>query len=321
MRSKIGLVAGIAVLLAIAIPAQAKAGNASGVVVAKQRAQGTMVLVRPGGVGLTVHGLVAQAKIGERVSIQGTTLRDGTMRASQLRPLSRVHVAMIRGVVVRQLPRSTLVATGRSVITIRHARVRALASASGNGNLLAGTIGEFQVQIEGNDLFEQAPPVQVGQTGNAPIEGVIVSVTPSFVVSVEGLPITITVPTGMTLPTTLAAGQQIELTVQVGTTPNTFTLVSIDQAQNVNPVVQNEEVEVNGSVVSSTATQIVISGGGATFTFTVPTGTTLPTIAAGTFVEARGVSQNGTIMLTRLRLENGDDGGGGHGGGGGGGDG
>lgn len=51
------------------------------------------------------------------------------------------------------------------------------------------------------------------------------SVSP-FVVSLEGLPIEITVPSGFTLPA-LTPGQEIELTVQTGA-GNTFTLASID---------------------------------------------------------------------------------------------
>jgi len=72
--------------------------------------------------------------------------------------------------------------------------------------------------------------------------------------------------------------------------------------------------------VSSTATQIVIASGGSTFTFTAPTGATLPILAQGTFVRARGVTRNGVLILERLRLEDdGDSGGGGDGGGDGGG--
>ena len=50
------------------------------------------------------------------------------------------------------------------------------------------------------------------------------SVSP-LVVSLEGLPIEITVPGGMTLPP-LTPGQEVELFVQAGA-GNTFTLVSI----------------------------------------------------------------------------------------------
>ena len=49
--------------------------------------------------------------------------------------------------------------------------------------------------VDLHDLIEDAPPVQVGQANHVRIEGRIVSVSP-FVVSLEGLPITITVPSG-----------------------------------------------------------------------------------------------------------------------------
>jgi hypothetical protein len=75
-----------------------------------------------------------------------------------------------------------------------------------------------------------------------------------------------------------------------------------------------EQVEAKGTVTSSTATQITIDARGASITFAAPAGTTLPVIAQGTFVEARGVTVNGVLTLTRLKIE--DDGDGdGHGGG------
>ena len=69
-----------------------------------------------------------------------------------------------------------------------------------------------------------------GQTTSVQIEAKVVSVSP-FVVSLEGLPVAITVPSGMTLPTTLKVGDEIELTVQVTVGTNTFTLVSIGNNQ------------------------------------------------------------------------------------------
>jgi hypothetical protein len=46
-------------------------------------------------------------------------------------------------------------------------------------------------------------------------------------------------------------------------------------------------------------------------TFAAPAGVTLPVLAQGTFVEARGVTINGVLTLTRLRVEE-DGGGDGH---------
>ncbi len=307
---KLRMLVGLAAIIAIAVPAQARAGGFAGTVIAKQPHRGTLVLAARGGTGLTVHSS-ARTHLGDRISLQGLRLRDGTIRASRLRVVSHTRRAMIRGVVVRQLLRSTLVATGRSVITIRHRAARRLASASDHGGLRAGSIAEFRIRIDDDDLFEEAAIV-VGQAGDVQIEGAVVSVSP-LVVSVEGLPITITVPAGMTLPAALAAGQRIELIVH--TAPgNLFTLVAIEEIENANQIGVREEVEVKGFVVSSSPTQIVVNSRGSVFTFAAPTGVRLPTLPVGTFVEVRGRSVNGVLTAERVKLEDGDDDGGSGGG-------
>jgi hypothetical protein len=297
---RVKFLAVLALLLAIALPAQAKAAAFRGTVIAKQPQRGTLVVAGRAGVGLTVHA--SRASVGARISVRGTRLRDGTIRATKLSVLSHTRRAVIRGVVVRQLSRSTLVATGRSVITIRHRAARRLASASDHGRLRAGTITEFRVRIEDDDLFED-DAIVVGQAGDVEIEGAIVSVSP-LVVTVEGLPITITVPAGMTLPAALAAGQRIELIVHVAA-PNVFTLVAIEEIENE----VEEEVEVKGFVVSSSPAQIAVNSHGAVFTFAAPAGVTLPTLPVGTFVEVKGVKMNGVLTVTGLELEDRDGGG------------
>ncbi|HEY1512221.1 MAG TPA: hypothetical protein VGF66_00610, partial [Gaiellaceae bacterium] len=67
-------------------------------------------------------------------------------------------------------------------------------------------------------------------------------------------------------------------------------------------------------VSSSTTSQAVVNVNGTLFTFNVPTGVTLQVLPTGTFVEARGVEESGTITLTRLRTEDDGDGGDGDGG-------
>jgi hypothetical protein len=303
-----------AVLLAVALPAQARAAGFSGIVVEKQPQRGTLLLAGAHGVGVTVRGGLARAAVGERIAIQGARLRDGTVRLSRLQVLTHVHAATLRGTVLRQLAHGTLLASGRSVVLI-HRLGRRLASADDHGGLRVGDVGEFRVRFDDDDLVEAAPPAQVGQAATAQIEGTIVSLSP-LVVSTEGLPLTITVPAGITLPTTLAAGQRIELGVQVGA-GNTFTLVAIDEIENENlsPGAQAQEVEVKGLVASSTTSQLVVNANGTKFTFVAES--TLPVLPIGTSVEVRGLQQNGTITLTRLRVEDseGGDGGGGSDGG------
>ena len=232
-----------ALLLVVALPAQASAGGFSGVVVAKQPQRGTLLLAGAHGVGVTVRGGLAGTAVGRRVSVQGVRLDDGTIRMSRLHVLARVHSATLRGTVVRKLAGGTLLASGRTVVMIHHLG-RRLASVSDHGGLQAGDVAEFRVRFDDDELVEERPPVQVGQASIVRIEGAVVSVSP-LVVSVEGLPVTITLPVGVTLPAALAPGRRIELAVQIGTA-NTFTLVAIDEIQNENPVAQAQEVEVEG---------------------------------------------------------------------------
>ncbi len=60
-------------------------------------------------------------------------------------------------------------------------------------------------------------------------------------------------------------------------------------------------------MTNSTSSQITIDAGGAMLTFAAPAGTTLSVVATGTCVEARGVTINGVLTLTRLRTEDGGD--------------
>ncbi len=301
----------IVAALAVAIPAQARSGTVRGTVLATHAQRGTVVLARANGAGLTVRASTAHIRVGDRVLMQTTALRDGTFRAAHLRVLSHERRAVVRGVVMRRLARSTLVATGRSVVRINLSATRTTASARDHGGLRIGEIGEFRIRFD-DDLLIAEHVQAVGQAANVRIEGAIVSVSPFVLLLEGGPPITITLPTGVTLPAGLTAGERIELTVQAGA-GNVFTLVSIDEAKNANPVAPSDEVDVRGSVVSSTATQIVVKAGGATFTFTAPTGVTLPILATGTSVRARGVTRNGVLILERLRLEDGGGDGGGDG--------
>jgi hypothetical protein len=288
----------VAAFLLLAGSATAAPKAVKGVVVAKHVRKGTVVLAGAKGLGVTVRVAPRRVRLGDRVSVVGKRLRDGTIRASGLHVLSHVQKTRIRAVVVKRLAHGFRVASGHSVLTI-HMHRRALSSH--HDGMEAGTIGEFRVEFEHGGLvddgFTPAPA-----SGTVQIEGVLVSVSP-LVVSLEGLPIEITVPSGMTLPP-LTPGQEVELTVQTGAN-NTFTLVSI--SANDNEDQDGNEVEAKGTVTNSTASQITIdTEDGAMLTFAAPAGVTLPVLAGGTSVEARGVTINGVLTLTRLKVE--DDG-------------
>ena len=217
----------VAAFLVVAGPATAAPKAVKGVVVAK-RAHGTIVVATGWkGLAVTVAKVTSgRARLGERVSVVGT----------RVHVLSRVKTARIRGLVVKRTAHALRVASGRSMLTV-HTSGRALAS---HGDDHEGDLGEFEVEFEHGDLFEHRF-TPASQTGTVEIEGALVTVSP-LVVSIENLPVEITVPSGVTLPA-LTPGQRVELTVQTGS-GNTFTLVSIEQARNND----EEEVEAKGVV-------------------------------------------------------------------------
>ncbi len=293
----------VAAFLLVAGPATAAPTAFKGVVVAKHARNGTVVVATGRkGVGVTVRVAARRIRLGDRVSVVGKRMRDGTVKASRLRVVSHVTRTRIRGLVVRRLAHALRVASGHSVLTIQ-TRSRALASRHDGQE--KGEIGEFEIEFEHGDLVEHGFTA-ASATGTVQIEGHLVSVSP-LVVSVDGLPIEITVPSGMALPP-LTPGQEVELTVQAAA-GNVFTLVSIQSGDNED----ENEVEAKGVVTASTTSQITIDADGATLTFAAPAGVTLPIVATGTFVEARGVTINGVLTLTRLRTDDDGDGGGGGG--------
>ena len=299
------LLAVAAFLLAVG-SASAAPTAIKGTVVAK-RAHAIVLTTGRKGLAVRVRVAPGRVRLGDRVSVVGKRLSNGTIRASRLRVLSNVRRARIRGMVVKRLAHSMRVASGHSVLTIH---TRSAHAASRHDGEEKGDLGEFEVEFEHGNLVED-DFTPVSPSGTVEIEGVLVSVSP-LVVSLEGLPIEITVPAGMTLPP-LAPGQEVELLVQAGA-GNTFTLVSIKaENENENENQDENEVEAKGTVTNSTTSQITINAGGATLTFAAPTGQTLPVIPTGTFVEARGVTINGVLTLTRLKIEDGGDGGGGDG--------
>ena len=223
-RKQIALVAAVTV---VALPATAHAARVAGVVVAKDARHGSFVVSTRAGAATTVRAPRAHPRLGDRLVVDGRRLGDGTLRLRALRVVGRARRAVLRGVVVRQLASRTLVATGHSVVSIkRRSAARTLSMTGGHSGLRAGTVARFGVAITPTGLTQTAV-TPLGVSSTVKVEGDLVSVSP-LVITVEGLPVTIAVPAGVTLPAGLAPGQQVELTVTVGQ-DNSLTLSSFDE--------------------------------------------------------------------------------------------
>src|SRR5690242_16296612 len=110
------MLAAVAVVVAVAIPAQAHAGRFAGVVVATQH--GTLVVAGARGSGTTVRAAHARTRAGDRVEIRGARLHDGTIRATAVAVRAHTHKAHLRAVALRHRGRTTFLAVGRSVVAV-----------------------------------------------------------------------------------------------------------------------------------------------------------------------------------------------------------
>ncbi len=221
-------VALVAAVVAVALPATAHAARVSGIVIAKNQARGTFVVAGRSGAATTVRAPRAHPRLGDKMLVTGPRLAGGTVRARSLRVVGHTRHAKLRAVVVRQLTRKTLVSAGGSVLSIwRHSsKTRSLSMVSNHRTgLNAGSVASFGLSISSNGVT-QTSATTLGVTSTVQIEGHLVTLSP-LVVSVEGLPITITVLGGVTVPAGLQPGDEVQLTVSVGAN-NTFTLVSFD---------------------------------------------------------------------------------------------
>lgn len=223
-KRQIALIAAVA---AVALPATAHAARVTGVVVAKDAAHGSFVVSARTGAATTVRAPRAHPRLGDRLVVDGRRLADGTFGVHALRVVGHTRRAVVRGVVVRQLVSRTLVSTGHSVVSIlRRPAARTLSMAGDHSGLASGTVARFGVAITSTGLTQTAV-TPLGATSTVKVEGDVVSVSP-LVVTVEGLPVTIAVPVGVTLPAGLTPGQRIELTVIVGQ-DNSLSLQSFDE--------------------------------------------------------------------------------------------
>ena len=148
----------VMVMLVAADSANAAPVGVKGTVVAKRAHSRTVVLATGRrGLAVTVRVSPGGVRLGDRVSVVGTRLRDGTIRASRLHIVSHGKKARIRGMVVRRLAHSLRVASGHSVLTIHTSRG---ALASRHDGQQAGDMGEFEVEFEHRGLVEDdfTPP-------------------------------------------------------------------------------------------------------------------------------------------------------------------
>ena len=314
--------------LAFAQSARSHAAKASalrslrGVVIARDVARHTLVVSTSAHVVDTLRLSSARAvraiSLGAMESAKVSLLGDGTFRVASLAQSGVARAATLRATIVHSTSGRLTLSAGGSVFAIASARSQSHDS-SGNSStsgatLMSGDVVLVSTSINQNGLDETSLQ-QVGQTNLISLEGVLTSVsTSSLVLAVdEGASTTIAIPASLTLPSTIVAGNEIEILVD--NSSGTFTLVSIsdDAAATTSGASgvtssgdgQSVNVEIEGLVVAANATSLTIQPGdqAAQVIVAVPSSIDVSTITVGERIRARADLVAGVLTLSSFDVQ------------------
>jgi hypothetical protein len=131
-------------------------------------------------------------RIGARVSVAG----------GKLTVVGRAHRALIKGVIVRRRGNLTFISASSHMLVL-HRALRTVSSASDN-EPPPGTVVQANVTIDDQGDLDEENEDAVGQQQEAEVQGVVTGVAAGSVsLTVNGQPLTIPLPSGLTLPASL----------------------------------------------------------------------------------------------------------------------
>jgi hypothetical protein len=234
----------ISVVAALAAAGPAVAAPFKGVVVAKQH--GVVLVAAPSG---AVHAVAGNTAVGTRVSVSGTRISS----------IGRANRAVVRGVVVRRVGSTTFLSAAHRVFAVSSARRLASVGTS----IQPGSVVQAQVSIDPNGTLVSQATTAVGQTGNVQIQATVKSVgTGTVTLDVNGQSLIVTLPAGLTLPSTVV-GSTVQLNLSFAGGTMTGTASGVDE-QGDNQNEQDDQGDENdddqGSTTTATGTTTGING-------------------------------------------------------------
>jgi len=340
--------ASLAAALALTIPlaplaaSASKATNATtvqGTVVATNTARHTLVIATGNAmdtVRFASAGAVAKVALGTRLTVRASRLADGTFKALASHARGRVDRAMIHGTVVSDVASNLVLSTGASTVAVDHASAVVTAAKAGRhshasgSSLGVGTDVRVGVIIRPTSL-DATSVTETGLSGFIGLEGTLLTLPSSaspttLTIAVEdGANTTVTIPSSITLPSTINVGDQVELLTSWAN--SVFTLVTItddsiaatqstdgvSMDQNGAGYIQGEGLVTgytaatipSANVLSTPGSLIVQPGdGAAAMTFSVPYTVTVPVgLQVGSRVHVTGTLSGTTLTAVSIRLQ------------------
>jgi hypothetical protein len=206
------ILAAVAASLFAASPAAA--AGVKGIVVA--RSSSALAIAAPSGVVHTVR-VHSAARVGSVVTLSG----------SRVAVVGLAHRVRFRGIVVRNVGSTSFLAAGGMLLAV-HAHGRHLAAVGDTGPT-PGTVVNTTATVGANGTLTQQSSQTVGQAGTVSVQATVTSVGAGTVtITVNGQALTLPLPAGLTLPSTIV-GSTVTLSLNLGGGTATATAEDEDQ--------------------------------------------------------------------------------------------
>lgn len=281
-----------------------------GTVVSDNYARHTLVVaLRSGTVRTLRFSSARHVAVGAQISSRASVLGDGTFRATTLNVHAKAHAVRLHATVVGTHGRRLELSSGTSVFSVLRPRVL---SHSSTANPRIGEEVTISADIQSGSIDETSIQ-DVSSSGMIGLEGVLTNLSStSMTLSVnEGATTVVAIPASITLPSTIAVGDQVELLVAYAN--QTFTLVTIvdDQAAADNASTgvsgseqnQNSTIQIEGIVITADVSSLSIQPGdsAASVLVAIPSTLTVAPVIAGDRVHV--VAEMVASVLTLVSLD------------------
>jgi hypothetical protein len=182
------------------------AALASGVVLKVQHAT-HLVAVTNGKTKVNLVHTAAKLRVGQRVSLSGRTLRNGTLAASSIKVVGHARTVHFRGLLLKKSGTQLVLSAGGAIIAV-HRGARTTSSANDTGPKPGATVDVTATVGSDDELDEENVSTSSADTPGGKIEGKLTLGAGTITVKSEHMNLAIKVPTGFDL-TKFTTGDEV----------------------------------------------------------------------------------------------------------------
>jgi Cu/Ag efflux protein CusF len=218
------------------------AALASGVVLKVQKAA-HLAAITNGKTKVSLVHTSAKLRVGQRVTVNGRSLRNGTVAASSVRVIGRARTVHFRGLLLKKSGTRMVLSAGGAIISVKRGAVRSTSSANDTGPQ-PGTVVDVTATVSSTDELDEdnVTTVSADAPGGA-IEGKLTLGTGKITVVSEHMALVINVPSTFDL-SKFKAGDEVLAKFTQGA-DGTLTLTDLSGDDNVQEADNNDDGDNN----------------------------------------------------------------------------